>query len=154
MTGTKLVADGQLFIGSTTAPYTNVGTLASGDGSVTITNGAGTIDLSVPASGGVTVTKYTSSGTFTKAASTKWIKVIGWGGGGGGGSGRKGAAGSNRFGGGGGSSGPIFFVECDPIFFNPAGETVTIGAGGTGGASQTTNSTGGNQWYQWWRHKL
>lgn len=46
MTGTKLVADGQLFIGSTAAPFTNVGTLASADGSVTITNGAGTIDLS------------------------------------------------------------------------------------------------------------
>lgn len=46
MTGTKLVADGQLFIGSTAVPNVVVGNITSSDASITITNGSGTIDLS------------------------------------------------------------------------------------------------------------
>lgn len=51
-TGSSLVsaqvtANGQLLIGSTAAPNIRVGNLTSLDSSVTITNGAGTIDLSV-----------------------------------------------------------------------------------------------------------
>jgi hypothetical protein len=41
----EVTADGQLLIGSTAAPNIRVGTLTSSDSSVTITPGAGTIDL-------------------------------------------------------------------------------------------------------------
>jgi len=41
----KVVADGQLLIGSTATPNIKVGTLASSNGTITITNGSGTIDL-------------------------------------------------------------------------------------------------------------
>jgi hypothetical protein len=49
-TGQTTYADGQLLIGSTTGNTLVKGTLASNDSSVTITNGAGTIDLVVSAS--------------------------------------------------------------------------------------------------------
>lgn len=42
----KIIADGQLLIGAAASPNVRVGTLTSLDGSVTITSGAGTIDLS------------------------------------------------------------------------------------------------------------
>src|SRR5690606_7653020 len=49
----QVTTDGQLLIGSSVAPNIRVATLASSDGSVTITNGNGTIDLSA-SGGGVT----------------------------------------------------------------------------------------------------
>ena len=63
----QVTADGQLLIGSSVAPNIRVATLSSSDGSVTITNGAGTIDLQ--ASTGtitdVTATNAGASVTFT-----------------------------------------------------------------------------------------
>lgn len=50
-----VTADGQLLIGSTASPNIRVGTLSSVDGSLTISNGSGTISLSV--AGGTTVGK-------------------------------------------------------------------------------------------------
>lgn len=50
-----VVADGQLLIGATASPNIRIGTLSSFDGSLTISNGAGTISLSV--AGGTTVGK-------------------------------------------------------------------------------------------------
>ncbi len=49
----QMTANGQLLIGSAAAPYIRAATLTSGDGSVTITNGAGTIDLAAAGGGGV-----------------------------------------------------------------------------------------------------
>lgn len=46
-----MTTNGQLWIGATAAPHVRTGTLTSTDGSITITPGAGTINLSV--SGGV-----------------------------------------------------------------------------------------------------
>lgn len=57
----QVTANGQLLIGSTVAPNIRVGTLASGDGSVTITNGAGTIDLSVAGGGAITSVSATNA---------------------------------------------------------------------------------------------
>jgi hypothetical protein len=50
-----IISDGQLIIGSTTAPNVRVGQLSSSDSSIQITNGPGTINLTV--SGGTTVGK-------------------------------------------------------------------------------------------------
>lgn len=44
--------DGELLIGSTASPNTKTGFITSNDGSVIITNGSGTIDLSAPGAGG------------------------------------------------------------------------------------------------------
>lgn len=67
------------------------------------------------------------------------------GSGAGGGSGRSGAAGAARFGGGGGASG---FTNIQTFTAAQAGtsQTVTVGAGGTGGPASTTNDgqPGGN----------
>lgn len=65
----QVTADGQLLIGSTVAPNIRVGTLASGDGSITITNGAGTIDLSV-AGGSAIETINGDSGSITGSTVT------------------------------------------------------------------------------------
>ena len=50
----QVTANGQLLIGSAVFPNIRVGTLKSNDGSVTITSGAGSIDLKVASSGGST----------------------------------------------------------------------------------------------------
>jgi hypothetical protein len=88
------------------------------------------------------VTRYTSSDTWTKDPNAKYIKVVGWCGGSGGGSGRRGAAGSDRSGGSGACMAGCFSFEADASNFSSS-ETVTVGAGGTGGAAQTVDDTNG-----------
>ena len=51
----QFTTNGQLLIGSTIAPHITIGSLSSSDGSVTITNGSGTISLQV--AGGTTTLK-------------------------------------------------------------------------------------------------
>lgn len=89
------------------------------------------------------ITKFTSSGTWTKDEKTVSALIIGWGGGGGGGSGRKGAAGSIRSGGGGGTCQGAFMIQAESNQLGDS-ETITIGAGGSGGTEQTSNDTNGN----------
>lgn len=100
------------------------------------------------ASGGSATTDvklYTANDTWTNpspsTAKRVFVRLVG--GGGGGGSGRKGAAGSVRCGGGGGSAGSV--VEFW-LLTTELGSTasVTVGSGGTGGASVSANSTSGN----------
>lgn len=83
----KVTANGQLLIGSSVAPNIRVGTLTSADSSVTITNGNGTIDLSVPASDsgiqtingdtgsitGSTVTIFANNATNNSGSSIKFV---------------------------------------------------------------------------------
>jgi hypothetical protein len=72
----QVTADGQLLIGSSVAPNIRVANLVSGDGSVTITNGNGTIDLS--ASGGGSVdTIAGDSGSITGANVTIYANNAG-----------------------------------------------------------------------------
>lgn len=51
----KVTTDGQILIGATASPNIRVGTITSGDSSITVTPGAGTLALSV--AGGATVGK-------------------------------------------------------------------------------------------------
>jgi hypothetical protein len=70
-----------------------------------------------------------------------FVRLVG--GGGGGGSGRKGVAGVNRFGGGGAAAGAVteFWTLTTEL---GSTASVIIGAGGTGGAAVSTDTTNGN----------
>ena len=69
--GATITLDGELLIGSSVLPNIRVGTLSSSDGSVTITNGNGTIDLS--ASGASSITYRTDVGNAVPAAGLLFI---------------------------------------------------------------------------------
>jgi hypothetical protein len=81
--------------------------------------------------------------TWTKPAGAKLVNVVVISGGGGGGSGRKAGVAAQASGGGGGGGGSYSFRDISAALLG-ATETVTVGSGGTGGASVTTNSTNGN----------
>lgn len=144
--GGKMITNGQLFIGATASNRANngghvrLGQLTSPDTTVVIGYSDPNITLSSP---GSKFTQFTTSGTWTKDPRAKWVSVIGFAGGAGGGSGRRGASLSNRGGGGGGACNGFFSVEGPAQFFG-ATETVTIGAGGTGGTAILANDTNGN----------
>ncbi len=89
--------------------------------------------------------------TFTTAGTATWTKPSGktmawvrvWAGGSGGGSGARQATTVARYGGGGGATGG-YVESIIPLSLLGSTETVTVGAGGNGGASVTTDSTNGN----------
>lgn len=94
---------------------------------------------------GCTAQNFTSSGTWYKPVGCKQILVRGWSGGGGSGGSASTAAGQNSNGAGGGSGG-YFEVLYDVSFVSSA--VVTIGAGGSAGASTPTDggSAGNTIW--------
>lgn len=94
------------------------------------------------AGGSAAVSKFTSSGTWTKPAGAKSVQVTLIGAGGGGGSGRRGAAASARSGGGGGVGGAVTQVMIDASML-PSSVSVSVGAAGTGALSATANDTNG-----------
>jgi hypothetical protein len=92
---------------------------------------------------GCDVQSFTANGTWTKRPGVRIVEVTCWPGGGGGGAGRQGAAGTIRCGGGGGASGsPV--VRRYLASELAATESLTVGVGGTPGASTTVNDTNGN----------
>ena len=148
LAGTLAVANGGT--GATTLTANNVvlgnGTSAplfvapSTSGNVLTSNGT-TWTSATPAGGGSLLRQivFTSSGTWTKGANTKYVLVQVVGGGGGGG----GTAANIRPGGGGGGAGGYAnkFIDVTTI----STETVTIGTGGAGAIAGGNNgSAGGN----------
>lgn len=91
--------------------------------------------------GGMTVTIFTSSGTFTNPQ-TGTLRFTVIGGGGGGGAGRRGAISTLRLGGGGGGGG-AWAISTFMAAQLPASIPIWVGAGGVGGANNTTNDTNG-----------
>jgi len=112
-------------------------------GYVLTSNGASSDPTFQAEAASTLITTYTTgSGTWTKNARTKYIKVFGWGGGGGGGSGRKGTSALSAGGGGGGGGGGFLLEGPDSFFDNT--HSYSIGTGGAGGAAQTTDANNGN----------
>lgn len=116
--------------------------------------GAGVVRvIQVQRANGIAVTTsdlqiFTSGGTWTKPAGSKWTQVMCVGAGGGGGGGQGSGSSTFRTGGGGGGGGAVV-TYVFPSSVLGATETVTIGAAGTagtGGASTTggAGGTGGN----------
>ncbi len=89
----------------------------------------------------IIVNKYTADDTWTINTNTRWVEYYVWSGGGGGGSGAKGT--NNAASGGGGGNTNFLVGYADASFF-ASSETITVGAGGTGGAAQSTDSSNGN----------
>lgn len=120
----------------------SINTAALGAGFV-YSDGLGGLSIGTPGGGGsVKVTKFTSSGTWTKDVDCQSVTVICWNGGSGGGSGRQGLT-TAAGGGGGGIFGSVLIWSTLASFFNTT-ETVTIGTGGAGGATQASASSNGN----------
>lgn len=128
---------------TSTGAFQNVSGVGT-SGQLLTSNGAGALPTWQANGGGstFTVTKFTASGTWTKAASTKVVEFIIWAGGSGGGSGRRGLT-TAAGGGGGGAGGGVVHMIVPQDFF-AASETVTIGGTAAGGTTQSSNSTNGN----------
>ncbi len=90
----------------------------------------------------IEIEEFMSSGTYIFPTGARFVKMLLKGAGGGGAAGYRGAVGTNRYGGGGGASGVGMWVTIPTADLNPAGETVTIGAAGAGGAALSIDGVG------------
>lgn len=105
-----------------------------------------TLESAVPVvTPAILVYEYTTPGaaTLDVPLGVTQVEIVAVGGGGGGGSGRKGAAGTLRYGGSGGQGGHWGLTTVDGSLVEGQTLNITVGAGGNGGASRTTNSTSG-----------
>jgi hypothetical protein len=87
-------------------------------------------------------TIFDASGTWNKNVATQKVEVYGWNGGGGGQSGACGNSSGGARGGGGGGNYGYFFITGPAAAFGVS-QTITIGAGGAGGASISGTAVNG-----------
>lgn len=111
-------------------------------GQTLVTDGSGNFSFATP--GATNFQEFTTSGTWNKPVGAQFVMVEAWGGGGGAASGRRGAnsasvVNSGGTGGGGGAYVRQVFKASDL----PSTVSVTVAAGGVGGAAITTNDTNG-----------
>lgn len=130
--------DGELITWDASGVPTTVAVGTSGQ--VLTSNGTGAAPTFQTASGGTapTVQVFTSSGTWTKPTDCRFVKVTVTGGGGGSG-GIDISCATVRTGGGGGGATAIKWIDVTAI----SSETVTVGAGGSAGASGPSETSGG-----------
>lgn len=135
------VSTNNRLLGRSTAGAGSIEEITVGSG---LTLSAGTLSASGGGSGmQVQVDTITTTTTWLKPAWGKYYKVFLLGGGAGGGSGSRRATTVDRAGGGGGAGNNLIIGEfLDSSLTSSI--LVTIGAGGTGGASVTTDNTSGN----------
>ena len=131
------ITTGTLAVGNGGTGLTTVGT----SGNVLTSNGSAWV--SQAAAGGANVQTFSATGTYTKPTGAKFVMVELWGAGGGGTSGTSGPDSGGGTGGAGGGGGAYTYR----MFAAPAigaTETVTIGAGGSGGPSAGPNIAAGS----------
>lgn len=100
-------------------------------------------EVSFPSGGPTKIHVFAASGAYTPTPGLRFAEVLLFGGGGGGGSGARAASGAAASGGAGGGGGGLARGRFTPAQIG-ASKSVAIGAGGPGGAAQTTDSTNGN----------
>jgi len=125
----------------TTLVVNSTNVVQSAGAGITI-DGNGVISTTTSSLSVLTISVFTSNGTWVKLSNAQVVDVLLIGGGGGGGSGARATA-SGSTGGAGGNPGNVFFLKKYYASLLATHISVTVGTGGAGGGIQTNASTGG-----------